>query len=1309
MRRIAIAAALLALSAARPVSARLVQLQAPSVDIGAAPQPPSGEFHASTFVFGGGIDAQSSCVVFTDLDDGGSDALRIAVSNSRCTHISLAAGLTVALTRPLVITRSLLLDCNYGAAAVAPLVTPAPRAPAWDSLVGGALRRDAFGVADVADNTMLTGVLAGACALDGGGVSRLITVPRTAPSTLRDKITNIMLRDGFADGAGPQVGGGYIFLDAPASLLTRYTCLAGGRDHGIIAATLLMAAFGFHTTRVQPRAVLRSLRSMACLALLARMAQPALGEPRLLVAMPTHGLTARAAGAARPPQDGPSLVLAVATHPAHFFLLNASRDTWRKGVRTVVSVPGDGPETLLDVPFPDEVWVQGPDGTGYGWEGRGGNKAEQRCTGVVRVANLTAGPYDWVLNADDDVVWLMDNVRALLERLDADKPYFITDGFLNDVWTGCAFEDAADAPLVSSRDGRRCERAVPNQPCTRAVLQRPNVCASDVLSQHSAGEWIAARAEVAAYGNSGYVVSRGLLRSISEGDFYACEMCNTSRFRCMHGADFRLGECFLAFGANGAGIGPTVPRLDGLGLFGHSFVEVEKAAQHVASGGVCDARCAQVLRSVVSVHLPAHSATPEAYAERLRGFMRSYLRAKELIDAPSSATYTGSECHPGQALPVGGGCALWRTGVFRRSSQSLSPPAELNARSCGAPNTTFADGRFASGLWMPASCELAHPEGDQLRAALAGRRLLFQGDSMIRQMFNALVFMVRSEDTIVDPWFHSDATYSFNDTHDAYVCAATEPGADALPDAVFTAKFVWDPQMRAAAAVDASAWDAVVASPVHWSEAAELDALAALASPNTVYVTTPASAHVNNANVTARNAWIEARAPRFVPLNEMDASGVYGRDVPDHQHFQCQSLTPLGESDPERRLKTPKNGDCRDAVNRNAVAIVTQLARTQTRAPGASLFSYDAARGASLLDPFSPGDVLPEAFAANFERCMRDPVKTTVTNLRYGPYARDAPRRVPGFRRASALHPTLDMADAPLEPAFGAALRLPSAEWFSDLVLNTFKRSTPVIMHCFASDYGGKGVRAGRHGFFPMLLSWLGHVARVGRLDHVLVVGQSLADCALVTDFAPCLVHSAVLGYPDAMNAYAQNFRWVYSDLLLRGGIAHVSTDADAFLMADPMPALAAVDADVAGLSDRLYDGAGPLGYCDEPNDPCQSTGFTLLRPAPDVLRLVGKFTRGFTGGFEQQLFNQQVASELVVSGRYHLLPNSGDAAFANWNVVLPAIKEGLNLTLVVMHMGGQQGGVPGAAEDGKTYWMDSKEFLFRCAEVWLDETNMAD
>jgi len=185
------AAALLALSCAAQHAAavRRAQLQAPA------------DFHADSFLFAGNISPQYSCLVLTDLDDGGTDTLRVALGDPRCVRVAIAAGLTIAVTQPLVVTRSVRIECDYGAAVIAPLVPPVPQTPLWDSLGGAAPQLAATGGAGVADNATLAGALPGACALDGGGVTRLITVPRTAPSGLRVNVTNVGLRSGFAGGA----------------------------------------------------------------------------------------------------------------------------------------------------------------------------------------------------------------------------------------------------------------------------------------------------------------------------------------------------------------------------------------------------------------------------------------------------------------------------------------------------------------------------------------------------------------------------------------------------------------------------------------------------------------------------------------------------------------------------------------------------------------------------------------------------------------------------------------------------------------------------------------------------------------------------------------------------------------------------------------------------------------------------------------------------------------------------------------------------------------------------------------------------
>ena len=109
------------------------------------------------------------------------------------------------------------------------------------------------------------------------------------------------------------------------------------------------------------------------------------------------------------------IVLAVPTHDEKHFILDAGRVTWRKKLFTVVSTNGEKAENEIEQSDRNEVWVAAPDG-GVGWERKGGNKAEGRCVGLVRIVNTSAsvGLYNWLLKSDDEVVWYEDNVRAFV-------------------------------------------------------------------------------------------------------------------------------------------------------------------------------------------------------------------------------------------------------------------------------------------------------------------------------------------------------------------------------------------------------------------------------------------------------------------------------------------------------------------------------------------------------------------------------------------------------------------------------------------------------------------------------------------------------------------------------------------------------------------------------------------------------------------------------------------------------------------------------------------------------------------------------
>jgi len=161
----------------------------------------------------------------------------------------------------------------------------------------------------------------------------------------------------------------------------------------------------------------------------------------------------------------------------------------------------------------------------------------------------------------------------------------------------------------------------------------------------------------------------------------------------------------------------------------------------------------------------------------------------------SSASFIGQSCFTTSTLPSGE-CALWQSGAYR------TPP--------------------------------------NLAVTLGGKRILFYGDSMVRQIFIRLVYMVREIQPVMDPWFHSDATYVLDSKNDTLFIGSDFIAPPSLQ--TFIGQFVWDPKFERYHEVNTSEWDLVVASPLYWVEhvGEKIFRMLAMGS-NVVLVTTPPS------------------------------------------------------------------------------------------------------------------------------------------------------------------------------------------------------------------------------------------------------------------------------------------------------------------------------------------------------------------------------------------------------------------------------------------------------------------------------------
>ena len=254
----------------------------------------------------------------------------------------------------------------------------------------------------------------------------------------------------------------------------------------------------------------------------------------------------------------------------------------------------------------------------------------------MRYANQSLD-FDWLLAGDDDTVFLMDNVVDLVRDLDPDEAYYITDA-LQPGSVYCTFPQEA-----SEHGDGDCVVSPPAAPCTRAVLEHPSVCGAN-RTQYREGHFEVAGGSIWGFGQVGFLVSRGLLRSLSEQDMRGCEYCNATDFchmsneqagvcsggGCYGGGDVRLGECFWRFANHRAGVGPTVPYSHrGVRAFGHNIHDIMGHAERVVRGEHCDEACHFALDRAVSTDI--HHATPDEYRRLTHHFSAVYAHAKRIL------------------------------------------------------------------------------------------------------------------------------------------------------------------------------------------------------------------------------------------------------------------------------------------------------------------------------------------------------------------------------------------------------------------------------------------------------------------------------------------------------------------------------------------------------------------------------------------------------------------------------------------------------------------------------------------------------
>ena len=228
---------------------------------------------------------------------------------------------------------------------------------------------------------------------------------------------------------------------------------------------------------------------------------------------------------------------------------------------------------------------------------------------------------------------------------------------------------------------------------------------------------------------------------------------------------------------------------------------------------------------------------------------------------------------------------------------------------------------------------------NQLRHHLDGFHFVFQGDSMLRQLFLRMIWHIRGLDIIVEHSFNQNAYYTFNASHD--MLSIGNMVRESVFEPTFTAEFFWDPMLENTTTFEDyvnCSNNVVYVVGLLYGELRyhRSEILEKFRSPHTLFVSIP-SYNDHNATTTTtttttttvinnRNDWIRSHG-LYLPLAEMADTQVFLRNQEDNDMlFQCSARDgPVQIIDGEPDFKAPANKDCRDMTNLNLVMILAHF------------------------------------------------------------------------------------------------------------------------------------------------------------------------------------------------------------------------------------------------------------------------------------------------------------------------------------------------------------------------------------------------
>lgn len=317
-----------------------------------------------------------------------------------------------------------------------------------------------------------------------------------------------------------------------------------------------------------------------------------------------------------PPHKGDlkldDLIVAIPINTERLRLVSGTRH-WRRGVRTLFA----SNETVESCyhkhaaehgevfsVYPDDVPLRSK------WPG------DSRAALVPSLANLTFGvdSYKWLLYGDDDTVFFLENVLDMLEGLDHNMPYLLSDAlWFYDGETGEHFHPHPLAPRClpcnytdpGGTPGEGYFEAPKGCPCTPELL-----CESDTLDLFSKPDCSVKQSRKGNFGvgrffnihgGSGAILSAGLMRAVN---FQELELCVKSFEKRALGGDAMLFQCLwmLGYAATDPGYGFFRKGVQMFDPGPASLKDVTKLFDNWRHH-TCDELCEEKLAHTLSLHI----------------------------------------------------------------------------------------------------------------------------------------------------------------------------------------------------------------------------------------------------------------------------------------------------------------------------------------------------------------------------------------------------------------------------------------------------------------------------------------------------------------------------------------------------------------------------------------------------------------------------------------------------------------------------------------------------------------------------------